>query len=87
MDEQGQDNVFINSSKGNDTYSLSLYNGAEKYSRPVTAPTHNWLSGFDKLHPVPEEDAVPDTRLPDFKVPPGLHLLNRGANDGYRLEQ
>ena len=27
MDEQNMDNVFINSSKGNEPYSLSLYNG------------------------------------------------------------
>ena len=56
--------------------------------RPLTAPTqHNWLAGLDKLHPVPEEDAMTDNRLPDFKVPPNLNLLSRGAIDGYRLEQ
>jgi hypothetical protein len=35
---------------------------------------------------VPEEDAMTDTRLPDFKVPKGCGLLSRGAIDGYRLE-
>ncbi len=40
---------------------------------------------------VPEEEgaaqSVKDDRLPDFKPPPGLEVINRGAMDGYRLEQ
>jgi len=67
---------------------LSVYNGNAKYARPLTAPTQqNWFTKFEKLQPVPEEDAVTDTRLPDFKVPAGLDLLSRGAIDGFRIEQ
>jgi len=39
MDEQNMDNVFINSSKETEPYSMSLYNGKSQFSRPVTAPT------------------------------------------------
>ena len=39
MDEEHLDNVFINSSKGHETYTLSVYNRAEKFTRPMTAPT------------------------------------------------
>ncbi len=38
-DEHNLDNVFVSSSKGAETYSLSLYNKANKYARPLTAPT------------------------------------------------
>eukprot|EP00347_Sterkiella_histriomuscorum_P008883 403343381 len=89
-DEQNLDNVFVSSSKGSDAYSLSVYNRAEKFARPLTAPTqNNWFKGMQKLQPVPEEEEtqVPDTRFPDFKVPKELQPISRGAIDGFRLEQ
>ena len=77
--------MFIHSSKGADAYTLSVYNKASKY-RPQTAPTQNWLSGYEKLPAVPEEDAITtDNRLPEFKTPNGLGLIARTGNDGYRL--
>ncbi|CDW84410.1 UNKNOWN [Stylonychia lemnae] len=89
--EDSLDNVFVSSNKGSDAYSLSVYNRADKYTRPQTAPTqNNWFKGMQKLQPVAEEEehpVEPDTRLPEFKVPPGLQALSRGAIDGYRLEQ
>ena len=91
VDEQNLDNVFVSSSKGNEAYSLSVYNRADKFSRPQTAPVqNNWFKGMQKLPAVPEEEenqAPPDTRLPDFKVPKELQPIGRGAIDGYRLEQ
>ena len=53
----------------------------------MTAPTQNGWFIPDKLHPVPEEEAQSDGRLPDFKTPSGLNLISRGGVDGYRLEQ
>jgi hypothetical protein len=77
----------VSSSKGNETYTLSVYNRANKYNRPFTAPTtQDWMKGFEKLPPVPEEDAVSDNRLPDFKAPAGFNMLNRNSVDGHRLE-
>jgi hypothetical protein len=37
MDVEHLDNIFVNSSKLPDAYSLSVYNGASY--RPMTAPT------------------------------------------------
>lgn len=52
----------------------------------MTAPIqNNWLSGFEKLPPVPEEDGYTSYKLPDFKTPAGLNALSRGAVEGYRL--
>lgn len=69
---------------------MSVYNKAEKYARPLTAPTsNNWFKGMQKLPAVPEETEAPepvDTRLPDFKPPKGLNPIARGAIDGFRLE-
>jgi len=88
-DEQLLDNVFVSSSKGAEAYSLSLYNRADKYARPLTAPTqNNWFRGMEKLAPVPEEEQEPkDTRLPEFQQKPELQKISRAAIDGYRLEQ
>jgi hypothetical protein len=68
-DLENLDNVFFSSSKGADAYSLSLYNRANKYVRPLTAPTsNNWFKGMEKLPPVPEEEeGAKDTRLPEFQ--------------------
>ena len=72
MDEQHMDNIFVNSSKGTETYSLSVYNGATY--RPMTAPTQqNWFAGFESLPPVPEEEAQTEHKFPDFKNPQGLN--------------
>ena len=83
--------MFVSTSKGNEVYSLSVYNKAQKYTRPLTAPTqNNWFKGLQKLPAVPEEGEMPepvDTRLPEFKPPKDLNLIQRGAIDGYRQEQ
>jgi hypothetical protein len=43
MDESNMDNVFVNTGKPDEQYSMSLYNGMDKYRkapRPFTAPTN-----------------------------------------------
>ena len=61
------DNAFVNKAS---TYTLSVYNGAEKYSRPQTAPhISNWLpkQSVKNLPPVPEEDQPQvEEKLPNF---------------------
>jgi hypothetical protein len=38
--------------------------------------------------PIGEDDAqtVKDTRFPEFRKVEGLHQINRGAIDGYRIQ-
>ena len=37
-DEANLDNIFVSSSKGNEAYTLSVYNRPDKSKRPMTAP-------------------------------------------------
>ena len=49
MEDGHIDNIFLNSAKGSEAYTLSVYNRADSFRRPVTAPTlNNWMGAYEK---------------------------------------
>jgi len=92
MDTQNMDNIFLNSGKERNPYSLSVYNKSEVYKgRPFTAPNKDhWFKQFEPAIPAVQEEQdeneQPDTRLPEFKPPKEANMIVRGALEGYRQD-
>ena len=50
MDESNIDNVFVSSSKGQETYTLSLYSRADRYNKMMKGTSqNNWMQNIEQI--------------------------------------